>query len=215
MNGLRGTLLNILPAPTLMGPPWAQDPRVVLTGWASSPCSSEAWVMWRWHRQPLRSHRRGHSWGERGACEDRAWEVNRFKSTGFTGFLWEEGSDCSKSRMDYVVLWQRSEGTDLTTRFNKLTSMSPSLKPPLVYRLRLFSSARLKTHGFAGSGCITSWLLLFPWLFSAYGWARERITSSPITPPITSYHPLLCVCVCVCVPTRVYVCVHTQLTVYL
>lgn len=107
--------------------------------------------------------------------------------------------------MDYVVLWQRSEGTDLTTRFYKLTSMPPSLKCPLVYRLRLFSSTRLKTHGFAGSGCITSWLLLFPWLFSAYGWARERITSSPIS----SNLPLPCVSVCVCAHTCVCVCIYS------
>ena len=113
--------------------------------------------------------------------------------------------------MDYVVLWQRSEGIDLTTRFYKLTYMPPPIKPPLVYRLRLFSSAWLKTHGFAGSGCIKADSFLFPWLFSAYGWARERIISSPITSPITSYLPLLCVSVWVCVCVYMY----TQLTVYL
>ena len=113
--------------------------------------------------------------------------------------------------MDYVVLWQRSEGIDLTTRFYKLTYMPPPIKPPLVYRLRLFSSAWLKTHGFAGSGCIKADSFCFPDCFQPMVGPGKESFLLPLLlplPAISHYFVCLCECVCVCI------CIFNLLFIY-
>lgn len=163
----------------------------------------------------LRSHR------EVAVGRENLWgwstkEVNRFKTTDSLASFERKAPAIiklnpglrKKKKIWTMLFYDKVRGTDLTTRFYKLTYMPPLPSNPHWYIgwdcLVLYDSKHMDLLVLAA---YQSWLLLFSWLFQpVVGPGKESFLLHAATSTT--------LCVCVCVPTSVCVCVLNLLFIY-